>query len=51
MLCLFHPSFNDAKVLVKEYTVKIKVVLVHIMKTWVSGGIPPLILNFGSRCR
>jgi len=51
MLCLFHSLFNDAKILVKEYTVKIKVLLVTIMKTWVSGGIPPRILNLGTRCR
>jgi len=51
MLCLFHYLFNDAKILVKEYTFKIKVVLMHKMKTWVSGGIPPRILNLGSRCR
>jgi hypothetical protein len=48
MLYLFHSLFSDAKILVKEYTVKIKVVLVHIMKACVSGGIPPRILNLGT---
>jgi hypothetical protein len=50
MLCLFHSLFNDAKILVIEYTVKIKVVLVQIMKTWASGGTPPRILNPGTSC-
>ena len=45
MICLFHSLPNDAKILVIEYTVKMKVVLVQIMKTWASGGIPPRILD------
>jgi len=51
MLCLFNSLYNDANIFVKEYAVKIKVVLVPIMKTWVSGGIPPRFLNLGTRCR
>jgi hypothetical protein len=51
ILCLFHSLFNDEKILVREYTVKIKFAVVPIMKAWVSGGIPPRILNLDTRCR